>query len=175
MTAIPMEDPNRRDILMIATGAVATVGAAATAWPLIAQMSPTAATVAAGAPLVVDLSAIPVGGSIQVFWRGKPVFINHRSEQEIAAARADDGVIDPQPDAERVKAGHEQWLVVNGICTHLGCIPANHEGDYGGWFCHCHGSQYDGSGRVRKGPAPKNLALVPYEFLSDTKLQIGAV
>jgi ubiquinol-cytochrome c reductase iron-sulfur subunit len=174
MTAIPMEQPNRRDILTIATGATAALGAAATAWPLIAQMSPSASTVAAGGPLVVDLTAIPAGGSIQVVWRGKPVFINHRTAQEIAAARADDGVIDPQPDAERTTAGHEQWLVVSGICTHLGCIPANHEGDYGGWFCHCHGSQYDGSGRVRKGPAPKNLALVPTTFLSDTTLQIGA-
>jgi ubiquinol-cytochrome c reductase iron-sulfur subunit len=169
-------EPSRRDILMVATGATAAAGAAATIWPLIAQMSPSASTTAAGAPIEIDLGPIEPGQSIQLFWRGIPVFVTHRAEQEIAAVRAVDvaSLIDPQTDAARVKPGHEQWLVVNGTCTHLGCIPAYHEGDYGGWFCHCHGSQYDASGRVRRGPAPRNLALVPYEFLSDTKLQVGA-
>jgi ubiquinol-cytochrome c reductase iron-sulfur subunit len=173
MSAVPM-DPNCGDILTVATGATAALGAVSTIWPLIARMSPSASTVAAGAPRVVDLAAIPEGGAIQVFWRGVPVFINHRTAREIAAARADDELIDTQPDAERVKSGHEQWLVVNGTCAHLGCIPAYYEADHGGWFRHCHGSQYDSSGRVRKRPAPKNLALVPTTFLSDTRLQIGS-
>ena len=116
-----------------------------------------------------------VGQVIKVFWRGQPLFISHRTPKEIEAAQNADwrSLRDPQPDSERIKAGHEQWLVVSAICTHLGCIPTEHQGNYDGWFCQCHGSQYDSSGRTRAGPAPLNLALVPYEFLSDTMIRIG--
>jgi ubiquinol-cytochrome c reductase iron-sulfur subunit len=154
---------------------VATVGAAATLWPLIAQMNPDASTIAAGAPIEVDLAPIPEGQVIKVFWRGKPIFVNHRNEKEIREAREVSlaTLPDPQSDEARVKPGHEQYQVLIGICTHLGCIPLAHQGDYGGYFCPCHGSQYDTSGRIRRGPAPANLPLPPYEFLSDTKIKIG--
>jgi ubiquinol-cytochrome c reductase iron-sulfur subunit len=165
----------RRDFIYIATGAVAAVGAVGVAIPFIAQMNPDASTIAAGAPIEVDLAPIAEGQVIKVFWRGKPIFISHRTKKEIDEARAADnsGLPDPQPDAKRVKEGHAQWLVLIGICTHLGCIPIAHQGDYGGWFCPCHGSQYDTSGRIRRGPAPANLPLPPYQFVSDTKIRIG--
>jgi ubiquinol-cytochrome c reductase iron-sulfur subunit len=165
----------RRDFLYIATGAMGAVGAAAVVWPFVAQMNPDASTIAAGAPIEVDLAPIAEGQVIKVFWRGKPIFISHRTKKEIEEARRDDnaGLPDPQPDAKRVKEGHDQWLVLIGICTHLGCIPIAHQGDYGGWFCPCHGSQYDTSGRIRRGPAPTNLPLPPYQFVSDTKIRIG--
>src|SRR3954464_11474186 len=174
VTAISAE-PTRRDFLYIATGAVGAVGAAATLVPLIAQMNPDASTIAAGAPVGVDLGPVAEGQVIKVFWRGKPIFISHRTKKEIEQARKDDnaGLPDPQPDAKRVKEGHDQWLVLIGICTHLGCIPIAHQGDYGGWFCPCHGSQYDPSGRIRRGPAPANLPLPPYTFVSDSKIRIG--
>jgi len=110
-----------------------------------------------------------------VFWRGKPIYISHRTKKQIDDARsvAVSSLPDPQPDQARVKEGHDQWLVVIGICTHLGCIPIAHEGIYEGFFCPCHGSQYDSSGRIRQGPAPTNLAVPPYQFVSDTKIQIG--
>ncbi|ABD87480.1 ubiquinol-cytochrome c reductase iron-sulfur subunit [Rhodopseudomonas palustris] len=176
MTSATIPDqPTRRDVLFVATGAVAALGAAAVAWPLVAQLNPNASTVAAGFPLEVDLAPLAVGQVIKVFWRGQPIFISHRTPQEIQSAQNADwkSFRDPQPDSERVKAGHEQWLVVSAICTHLGCIPTEHQGNYDGWFCQCHGSQYDSSGRARLGPAPLNLALVPYEFLSDSKIRIG--
>jgi ubiquinol-cytochrome c reductase iron-sulfur subunit len=165
----------RRDFLYIATGAVGAVGAAAVAWPLIHQMNPDASTVAAGAPIEVDLTPVAEGQSIKVFWRGKPIFINHRTKKEIADAQGVNvaSLPDPQADADRVKKGHEQWLVLVGICTHLGCIPIAHQGSYDGFFCPCHGSVYDTSGRIRQGPAPANLPLPPYEFVSDTKIKIG--
>jgi ubiquinol-cytochrome c reductase iron-sulfur subunit len=168
-------EPTRRDFLYIATASVGAVGAAAAVWPLIAQMNPDASTIAAGAPIEVDLGPIAVGQVIKVFWRGKPIFISHRSDQEIGAAQKVDlaSLPDPEPDDKRVKAGHEQWQVLIGICTHLGCIPIAHQGDYNGYFCPCHGSQYDTSGRIRRGPAPANLALPPYEFVSNTKIRIG--
>jgi ubiquinol-cytochrome c reductase iron-sulfur subunit len=168
-------EPTRRDFLYIATGAVAALGAAATLVPLIAQMNPDASTIAAGAPVEVDLMPIAAGQIIKVFWRSKPTFIYNRTQKEIDEARAVDvdTLRDPQTDQERVKAGHDQWLVVIGICTHLGCIPLPHEGNYDGWFCPCHGSQYDSSGRIRQGPAPLNLALPPYLFLSDSRIRIG--
>ena len=174
MTAISAE-PTRRDFLYIATGAVGAVGAAAVAVPMIAQMNPDASTIAAGAPVEVEIGAIAEGQIIKVFWRGKPIFINHRTKKEIEEAESVNlaSLPDPQPDQDRVKAGHDQWLVVIGICTHLGCVPLGHEGDYAGWFCPCHGSQYDTSGRIRKGPAPANLEVPPYEFASDTMIRIG--
>jgi len=172
---MPAAEPTRRDFLYIATATVGAVGAAATLIPLISQMNPDASTIAAGAPIEVDLTPIAEGQIIKVFWRSKPIFISHRSAKEIAEARDVKltNLPDPQTDQDRVKSGHDQWLVVIGICTHLGCIPLPHQGNYDGWFCPCHGSQYDTSGRIRQGPAPANLAIPPYAFLSDSKIQIG--
>jgi len=174
-TASSADHPTRRDFLFVATGAVAAVGAAATVWPLVSQMNPDASTIAAGAPIEVDLTPIAEGQDIKVFWRGKPIYISHRTKKQIEAAQNVQlsSLPDPQPDSARVKAGHDQWLVVIGICTHLGCIPIAHEGAYDGFFCPCHGSVYDTSGRIRQGPAPSNLAVPPYAFVSDTKIQIG--
>ena len=174
-TASSADHPTRRDFLFVATGAVAAVGAAATVWPLVAQMNPDASTIAAGAPIEVDLAPIADGQIIKVFWRSKPIFISHRTKKEIDEARNVNvsSLPDPEADQKRVKEGHDQWLVVIGICTHLGCIPLAHQGEYDGWFCPCHGSQYDSSGRIRKGPAPRNLAVPPYKFVSDSKIQIG--
>ena len=174
-TVSSAEQHSRRDFLYIATGAVAAVGAAAALVPLITQMNPDASTVAAGAPVEIDLAPIADGQIVKVFWRSKPIFIFHRTKAEIEAAEKVDvaSLPDPEPDSARVKKGHDQWLVVIGICTHLGCIPLAHEGEYHGWFCPCHGSQYDTAGRIRKGPAPKNLYLPPYAFLTDSKIRIG--
>jgi ubiquinol-cytochrome c reductase iron-sulfur subunit len=175
VTTISEAEPTRRDFLFVATGAVGAVGAAAALVPLIAQMNPDASTIAAGVPIDVDLAPIVEGQIVKVFWRGNPYFISHRTRKEIDEARsvplAD--LKDPEPDSARVQKGHEQWLVVSGTCTHLGCIPLAHQGDYDGWFCPCHGSQYDTSGRIRQGPAPSNLPVPPYSFLSDSKIQIG--
>jgi ubiquinol-cytochrome c reductase iron-sulfur subunit len=175
VTTISSAEPTRRDFLYIATGTVGAVGAAAVAWPLISQMNPDASTIAAGAPIEVDLAPIAVGQVIKVFWRSKPIFVSHRSKKEIEEALAVNvaSLPDPQPDQARVKPGKEQWLVLIGICTHLGCIPLAHQGQYDGFFCPCHGSVYDTSGRIRQGPAPSNLAVPPYEFVSDTKIRIG--
>jgi len=168
-------EPTRRDFLYIATGAVAVVGAAAAVWPLISQMNPDASTIAAGAPIDVNLTPIAVGQVVKVFWRGKPIFINHRTKEQIEAAENVNvaSLPDPQPDSARVKPGHAEWSVLIGICTHLGCIPLPHEGPFDGYFCPCHGSVYDTSGRIRSGPAPLNLALPPYNFTSDTQIRIG--
>jgi ubiquinol-cytochrome c reductase iron-sulfur subunit len=138
-------------------------------------MNPDAATIAAGAPIEVDLTPIAVGQDIKVFWRGKPIYISHRTQKQIEDAQKVplSSLPDPQTDAQRTKPGKEQWLVVVGICTHLGCIPIAHEGAYDGFFCPCHGSVYDTSGRIRSGPAPTNLPVPPYTFVSDTKIQIG--
>jgi ubiquinol-cytochrome c reductase iron-sulfur subunit len=167
-------ESSRRDFLYIATGSFAAVGAAAVVWPLVDQMNPDA-SVQALAEIEVDLSAIPEGQSVTVKWQGKPVFIRHRTAEEIEAARSVDvaELPDPQPDADRVKEGHEQWLVMVGICTHLGCVPVGETGDFGGWFCPCHGSHYDTSGRIRKGPAPLNLTVPAYAFVDDEKVRIG--
>ncbi len=167
-------EPTRRDFLYIATGAMAAVGAAAVAWPFINQMNPDAA-VQALSTIEVDLAPIAEGQSLTVKWRGKPVFIRNRTAKEIADAKAVPlaDLKDPQTDEERTKEGHEQFLVMVGVCTHLGCIPLGQQGDYEGWFCPCHGSHYDSAGRIRRGPAPLNLEIPPYEFISDTKIRIG--
>ena len=169
------QDPGRRDFIYIAAATVGAAGVGLVAWPFIHQMNPDASTIAAGAPIEVDLGPIAEGQVIKVFWRSKPIFVSHRTKKEIDEAEKVDVATlpDPQPDSARVKKGHEQWLVVIGICTHLGCIPLAHQGEYDGWFCPCHGSQYDTAGRIRKGPAPKNLYLPPYAFISDTKIRIG--
>lgn len=173
MANAPSVEPTRRDMLYIATGAAAAVGAASLVWPFVSQMSPDASTIAAGAPLDVDLGAIPEGSIVTVKWRGKPIFVRHRTKKEIEEAQKVQvaSLPDPQADAARVKK--PEWLVVIGVCTHLGCIPLGQQGDYEGWFCPCHGSHYDTSGRIRKGPAPKNLEVPNYAFTSDTKLTIG--
>jgi ubiquinol-cytochrome c reductase iron-sulfur subunit len=170
----------RRDFLMLATGAAGAVGVGAIVIPLISQLAPDAQTVAAGAPVDVDLTPIAEGQAIKLFWRGKPIFVRHRTKKEIEEAKAVDVATlrDPQTDAQRTKAGHEQFLVIFGNCTHLGCIPlgtapGESKGDYDGWFCPCHGSHYDSSGRIRKGPAPLNLPVPPYAFNGDTKIRIG--
>ena len=163
---------SRRDFLYVAAGAFGAVGAAAAIWPFINQMNPSA-DVLALASTEVDLSPIAEGQTIKVLWRGKAVFISHRTAKEIADAQGAkmSDLLDPQPDSERVQK--PQWLVVVGVCTHLGCVPLDHQGEFGGWFCPCHGSQYDTSGRVRIGPAPRNLEVPTYSFLSDNKIRIG--
>jgi ubiquinol-cytochrome c reductase, iron-sulfur subunit len=167
----------RRDFLYLAAGAFSAVGAAAALWPFIHSLNPSA-DVLALASIEVDLSPIQPGQRITVSWRGKPVFIDHRTPEAIEAARnvnlAD--LPDPQPDQARVKK--PEWLVLIGVCTHLGCVPlgqgaTDNRGDFGGWFCPCHGSHYDTSGRIRKGPAPLNLAVPEYTFLNDTTIRIG--
>ena len=175
MTAISSAEPTRRDFLYIATATVGAVGAASLLAPLVGQMNPDASTIAAGAPVDVDLSPIQSGQIIQVFWRSKPIFIFNRTPNDVKLAQQADwqSFRDPQPDSARVKDGHDQWLVLIGICTHLGCIPLPHQGNFDGWFCPCHGSQYDSSGRIRQGPAPLNLPVPPYQFVSDTKIRIG--
>ena len=175
MTTVSSAEHTRRDFLYIATGAVGAVGAAAVLVPLVSQMNPDASTIAAGAPVDINLAPIAEGQIVKVFWRSKPIFIFHRSPKQIEEAKSVDvGTLrDPATDAQRTKPGHEKWLVVIGICTHLGCIPLPHQGEFDGWFCPCHGSQYDTAGRIRKGPAPLNLYLPPYAFLSDTRIRIG--
>jgi ubiquinol-cytochrome c reductase iron-sulfur subunit len=165
-------EPTRRDFLYIATGAAAAVGAGTAIWPLISQMSPDASTLAL-ASTEVDIASLPVGGIMTVKWRGKPVFVRHRSPKEIQEAVSVplNELPDPQADADRVKK--PEWLIVVGVCTHLGCVPLGHQGEYDGWFCPCHGSVYDTSGRIRKGPAPRNLEVPQYAFTSDTKVRIG--
>lgn len=168
-------EPTRRDFMVLTASAMGAVGAAAALWPFIDSMNPSA-DVLALASTEVDLSAIAEGQEIKVMWRGKPVFIRHRTAKEIELATAVpmSDLPDPQEDAARVKEGKAQWLVMVGVCTHLGCVPVGNEaGDYNGWFCPCHGSHYDTSGRIRKGPAPKNLAIPPYEFTSDSAVRIG--
>lgn len=171
------EGETRRDFLLIATGTVGAVGAVLAVWPFIDSMNPAADTLAL-ASTGVDLSALEEGQSITVVWRGKPVFIRHRTAAEIEEAREVplDVLPDPQVDADRVI--EPQWLVMIGVCTHLGCIPLGQKpsepkGEYGGWFCPCHGSHYDTSGRIRKGPAPLNLPVPPYEFADETTIMIG--
>ncbi|MEM7123374.1 MAG: ubiquinol-cytochrome c reductase iron-sulfur subunit [Pseudomonadota bacterium] len=162
----------RRDFLYVATGAVAGVGALAVLWPLVDQMNP-AEDVLALSTTEVDLSQVPVGQQIIVSWRSKPVFIRHRTEEDIAEAEAVplEDLKDPETDGDRVLK--PEWLIMVGICTHLGCIPLADQGEYDGWFCPCHGSHYDTSGRIRKGPAPLNLTVPTYEFLDDTTVRIG--
>ena len=171
-TLTPGGTPTRRDFLFIATGAVGAVGVGSVAWPLISQMSPDASTLAL-ASTEVDISKIEPGAIVTIKWRGNPVFIRHRTPKEIAEAEQTPmgDLIDPETDQARVKK--PEWLIVVGICTHLGCVPLGHEGAFDGWLCPCHGSQYDVSGRVRHGPAPKNLLVPDYAFLTDTKVKIG--
>lgn len=167
-------ETGRRDFLYVAAGAVGVVGVGAAVWPLINQLNPDASVLAL-ASIEFDLSNIAEGESVTIKWRGLPVFVRHRTQAEIDEARAVplSDLKDPETDEQRTKEGHEQWLIMIANCTHLGCIPVGESGEYDGWFCPCHGSVYDTAGRIRKGPAPKNLVLPPYEFVSDTLVQIG--
>jgi ubiquinol-cytochrome c reductase iron-sulfur subunit len=177
-------EPTRRDFLYIATGAVGAVGVALTAWPFIAQMNPTPSALAMGS-IEADISSIQVGQQVVFTWRSHPLFVRRRTPKEIAAARAVGPSELPDPLARNANLDENapatdqnreikpEWLVLVGVCTHLGCTPTAFEGDFGGWLCHCHGSQYDTAGRIRKGPAPQNLAVPPYAFLSDTRIKIG--
>jgi ubiquinol-cytochrome c reductase iron-sulfur subunit len=172
-------EATRRDFMMLTAAGLAGVGAASVLWPFVDSMNPSAEVLAVST-IEVDLSPIQPGQTIKVKWRGVPVFIRHRTPAEIEGARKVpmSDLPDPQADEDRVKKGHDQWLVMVGVCTHLGCIPLIGEGEFGGesrggLFCPCHGSHYDTSGRVRKGPAPRNLAVPHYAFLSDNKIKIG--
>ena len=162
----------RREFIFTATYAVGAVGVGATVWPLIDQMNPDA-SVKALASTEVDVSNVEKGQSITVLWRGKPVFIRRRTDDEIAKAR--DVNIDelkhPEKDEDRAK--DPEWLVMLGVCTHLGCVPLGDKGEYGGWFCPCHGSHYDTSGRIRKGPAPTIMEVPKYEFVNSNTIKIG--
>ena len=162
----------RRDFIFTASYALGAVGVGAAAWPLIDQMNPDASERAL-ASTEVDISGIERGQSITVLWRGKPVFIKRRTEEEISEARAVkmDDLIHPEKDEDRAK--NPEWLVMLGVCTHLGCVPLGDKGDYNGWFCPCHGSHYDTSGRIRKGPAPTNLEVPKYEFINNNTIKIG--
>ena len=162
----------RREFLFTASYAVGAIGVGAVVWPLVDQMNPDA-SVKAMASTEVDISSLQPGKTITVLWRGKPVFIKRRTPEEITEAKAVkmEDLKDPQKDEDRTKKS--EWLVMLGVCTHLGCVPLNDKGDYNGWFCPCHGSHYDTSGRIRKGPAPTNMAIPPYEFIDNNKIKIG--
>lgn len=184
MSETEYEDPTRRDFLYVTTAAFGAVGAAAVAWPLIDQMNPDAASLAL-ASTEVDISSLEPGMSIRIKWRGKPVFIRNRTDEEVEASKAVPIADLPDSDARNgtgeeatdlarsAGEGRENLIVMVGVCTHLGCIPLGEEGEFGGWFCPCHGSHYDTAGRIRKGPAPENLPVPPYEFISDSVIKIG--
>lgn len=186
MSTVDSIESNRRDFLYIATGAAGAVGTALTAWPFIDQMNPDASVLAVST-IEFDIAPIAEGQSVTIKWRGNPVFIRHRTAKEIDEAKAVPiaDLVDPQArnanlpeaaeatDENRVVGGKERMLVQVGICTHLGCVPLGQQGDYGGWFCPCHGSHYDTAGRIRKGPAPQNLPVPKYAYISDTKIRIG--
>ena len=163
---------DRRDFLFTASYTVGAIGLGATAWPLIHQMNPDRSVMAL-ATTEVDLSQIQPGKSITVLWRGKPVFIKRRTEGEISEAKSVklEELKHPEKDEDRVKK--EEWLVMLGVCTHLGCVPLSDKGEYNGWFCPCHGSHYDTSGRIRKGPAPTNMEIPKYEFVDNNTIKIG--
>ena len=165
---------NRRDFLFTASYTVGAVGLGATIWPFIHQMNPDE-SVKALSTTEVDISEVKPGKSITVLWRGKPVFLKRRTVEEIAEARAValSDLPDPQKDEERVKIGKDEWLVMVGVCTHLGCVPLKDKGEFNGWFCPCHGSHYDVSGRIRKGPAPKNLEIPKFKFVDTNTIKIG--
>jgi ubiquinol-cytochrome c reductase iron-sulfur subunit len=177
---------NRRDFLYYATAGTGVVAAAAATWPLINQMNPSA-DVRALASIEVDISGVAEGTQLKVLWRGKPVFIRHRTAEEIADARAVplDDLVDrnsendnlPGTDASdqnRALDADGKWLVMMGVCTHLGCVPlGDGAGAFGGWFCPCHGSEYDTSGRIRRGPAPTNLLVPIAAFVNETTIKLG--
>ena len=166
------KNKSRRDFIVIASYSMGAVGAGAAIWPIINQMNPAADTLAM-ASTEVNIGALEIGQALTVKWRGKPVFIRRRTGTEIDDARKVEisSLRDPQSDEDRVK--NDEWLVVLGVCTHLGCVPLDQKGDYNGWFCPCHGSHYDTSGRIRKGPAPTNMEIPKYEFVNANTIKIG--
>ncbi len=166
------EKKNRRDFLYTASYTLGAVGLGAAIWPFIDQMNPDK-SVEALASTEVNISSVEPGKSITVLWRGKPVFIKRRTPEEIAEAKKVklEELKHPEKDEDRVKK--EEWLVMLGICTHLGCVPLSNKGEYNGWFCPCHGSHYDTSGRIRKGPAPTNMEVPKYEFVDSNTIKIG--
>ena len=163
---------NRRDFIFTASYALGAVGVGAVAWPLIDQMNPDA-SVKALASTEVDISGVERGQSITVLWRGKPVFIRRRTDEEIAKAKEVDLKELKHPEKDEDRAKDPEWLVMLGVCTHLGCVPLGDKGEYGGWFCPGHGSHYDTSGRIRKGPAPTNMEVPKYEFVNSNTIKIG--
>ena len=163
---------NRRDFIFTASYALGAVGVGAAVWPLIDQMNPDA-SVKALASTEVDVSGVERGQSITVLWRGKPVFIRRRTSEEIAKAKNVKLEDLPHPETDEERAKNPEWLVMLGVCTHLGCVPLGDKGEYGGWFCPCHGSHYDTSGRIRKGPAPTNMEVPKYEFVNSNTIKIG--
>lgn len=177
-------ESTRRDFLYIATVAMGGVGAAAVAWPLIDQMNPSTAVLAL-ASIDIDLTPIQPGQSVTFKFRGHPLFVRHLTPKEVAEAKAVavSTLIDPvarnrnlpddSPATDANRSTKPEWLVSSGVCTHLGCTPTAFEGDFGGWLCHCHGSQYDVVGRVRRGPAPQNLEIPVYSFTTPTKIKVG--
>jgi ubiquinol-cytochrome c reductase iron-sulfur subunit len=189
VTATTHDAGTRRDFLYVASGAMGAVGAAAALWPFIDQMNPSAAALAL-ASIEADISAIVPGQQVVVKWRGHPLFLRRRTPAEIDAAKAvdvaslpdplanNDALPDSAPATDANRAIKPDMLVLIGVCTHLGCTPtvstpSAPQGDYGGWLCHCHGSQYDTAGRIRKGPAPRNLEVPPYSYLSNTRIKVG--
>lgn len=168
------KDKSKRDFVVLTASSLAAVGAVCSVLPLVDSLNPSSDTLALST-IDVDLSNVKPGQTITVKWRGKPIFIRNRTPEEVQSAKETpmSSLVDPQTDQARVKPGHENWLVTVGICTHLGCVPLDQKGDYNGWFCPCHGSHYDISGRIRKGPAPTNLAIPPYEFTGDNTIRIG--
>ena len=166
-------NPGRRKFLSYATSFLGLIGAAFVAVPFLSAFKPSARAEAAGAPVQVDISSISSGEMMVVEWRGKPVFIKRRTQEEIAEAQSVslDDLPHPEKDQDRVK--NPEWLVMLGICTHLGCVPLSDKGEYNGWFCPCHGSHYDTSGRIRKGPAPTNMEIPKYAFVDDNTIKIG--
>ena len=172
-------DDSKRDFIYIATGAVAAAGVASVAWPLVAQMGKAADTLALGS-IEIDLTKIEVGQQLKMLWRGKPVFVRHRTAAEIAEAVNTDisKCPDPQTDEERLVPDtngnlRPEFLVMVGVCTHFGCIPLGEAGDFDGWYCPCHGSHYDTSGRIRKGPAPTNMEIPSYAYISENVIKVG--
>jgi len=163
---------SRRSFIHQASGAMGVVAASAAGWPLIDQMNPSK-DVEALATIEVDISELSEGQSKTVLWRGKPLFIKHRSQKEIEDAKSIDIKELPHPEKDEDRVKNPKYLVLIGVCTHLGCVPASDTGDYQGWFCPCHGSHYDTSGRIRKGPAPKNLEIPPYTFKDDNTILVG--
>lgn len=180
-------EPTRRDFLYVATGMAGVVGLAGAAWPFIDLMRPDASTRALST-IEIDISSVEPGMSLTAKWRGRPIFIRNRTPEEVQAAQAVElqdlkdpvarnaNLVDDQPATDFARSageGRENWIVMIGVCTHLGCVPLGEAGDFGGWFCPCHGSHYDTAGRIRKGPAPENLAIPTFEFTSDTIVRIG--
>ena len=164
--------PTRRDFIYTLTASLGVLGAGASVWPIVSQMNPDS-SVKAMSTVEVDISKVDKGKEITVMWRGKPVFIKRRTENEIIEARNISLKELPHPENDKKRVIKDEWLVVVGICTHLGCVPINGKGEYGGWFCPCHGSHYDTSGRIRKGPAPTNLEVPKYKFVGEDKIIIG--